>query len=205
MSVTGVGVSNSTHYPLTLQVVLESRLEITFEYLTSRYGEDEVRTLAARMLRVLDALLGDPVGAVGDIDILDESERAALLGDSGAAQAPEPGRLGARTVAKVLAEVVEADPEAPALRDGDNAIAYHVLDRRSSQLARVLIGRGIGPGDVVAVAVPRSVDSVVAIWAVQKAGAAVLLAAGLDAAAVRSAGARFGVTREDRADDGVAW
>ncbi|HLS76027.1 MAG TPA: amino acid adenylation domain-containing protein, partial [Nocardia sp.] len=205
MSVTGVGVSNSTHYPLTLQVVLESRLEITFEYLTSRYGEDEVRTLAARMLRVLDALLGDPVGAVGDIDILDESERAALLGDSGAAQAPEPGRLGARTVAKVLAEVVEADPEAPALLDGDNEIAYHVLDRRSSQLARVLIGRGIGPGDVVAVAVPRSVDSVVAIWAVQKAGAAVLLAAGLDAAAVRSAGARFGVTREDRADDGVAW
>nr|WP_245545996.1 non-ribosomal peptide synthetase [Nocardia higoensis] len=205
MSVTGVGVSNSTHYPLTLQVLLESKLEITFEYLTSRYTEDEVRTLAKRMLRVLDALLGDPVGAVGDIDILDESERAALLGDSSGAQAPEAGRLGARTVAKVLAEVVEADPEAPALLDGDNEIAYHVLDRRSSQLARVLIGRGVGPGDVVAVALPRSVDSVVAVWAVQKAGAAVLFAAGLDAAALESAGARFGVTREARVDAGIAW
>ncbi|MBR7539567.1 hypothetical protein KC221_25625, partial [Mycobacterium tuberculosis] len=88
--------------PLTLQVLLESSLEITLEYLTSRFTEDEVRTLARRLLRVLDALLGDPVAAVGEIDILDESERAALLGDHGlAGHAPEPNRLGARTVAKV--------------------------------------------------------------------------------------------------------
>uniref|UniRef100_UPI003CC7CCD9 amino acid adenylation domain-containing protein n=1 Tax=Nocardia farcinica TaxID=37329 RepID=UPI003CC7CCD9 len=206
MSVTGVGVSNSTHYPLTLQVLLESSLEITLEYLTSRFTEDEVRTLARRLLRVLDALLGDPVAAVGEIDILDESERAALLGDHGlAGHAPEPNRLGARTVAKVLAEVVEADPEAPALLDGDQEIAYHVLDRRSSQLARVLIGRGVGPGDVVAVALPRSVDSVVAVWAVQKAGAACLFAAGLDAGQLAAAGASYGITAEPRSGDAIRW
>ncbi|WP_369028492.1 AMP-binding protein, partial [Nocardia farcinica] len=113
-------------------------------------------------------------------DILDAGERARLLADSGiaaATAAPEPvGRVGARTVAKVLAEVVEEDPQAPALLAGDEEIAFQVLDRRSSQLARLLIAREVGPGDVVAVTLPRSVDSVVAAWAVQKAGAALLFA-----------------------------
>ncbi|MFC3960366.1 non-ribosomal peptide synthase/polyketide synthase, partial [Nocardia jiangsuensis] len=187
MSVNGVGVLSNTHYPMTLQVTAESTIEFAFEYLTSRFTADEVRTLAARLMRVLEGLLGDPDGLVGDIDILDAEERSRLLAESGVvAAAPEPvNRVGARTVSKVLGEVVEADPEAPALLAGEDELPYHVLDRRSSQLARVLIGRGIGPDDVVAVALPRSVDSIVAVWAVQKAGAAALLDA--------VTGARYGI------------
>nr|WP_245554182.1 non-ribosomal peptide synthetase [Nocardia takedensis] len=198
MSVTGVDVSNSTHYPLTLKVAAESTLGIDIEYLTSRFTAEEVQTLATRLVRVLEALLGDPAGLVRDIDILDDAERARLLAESGiaAAAAPEPTLVGARTVAKVLAEVVEADPEAPALLDNGEEIAYHVLDRRSSQLARVLIAHGAGPGDIVAVALPRSVDSVVAVWAVQKAGAAALFAHGLTPDDMLAAGATFGIGGE---------
>nr|WP_324195138.1 condensation domain-containing protein [Nocardia puris] len=205
MSVRGVDVANTTHYPLTLKAAAESTLGVSFEYLRSRFTEEEVRTLGARLMRVLEGLAGDPDRPVGDIDILDEAERAELLAESGVAAAPETvNRVGARTVAKVLAEVVEADPQAPALLDGGDEHEYHVLDRRSSQLARVLIGRGIGPGDVVAVALPRSVDSVVAVWAVQKAGAAVLFAHGLSAAEIASAGAAFGIATE-AGDDAVGW
>ncbi|MBF6303164.1 AMP-binding protein, partial [Nocardia amamiensis] len=153
-----------------------------------------------RLVRVLEALLGDPDVLVGDIDILDADERARLLVESGVAATsatPEPlGRVGAHTVAKVLAEVVEEDPEAPAVLAGDDEVAYHVLDRRSSQLARLLIDRGAGPGDVVAVALPRSVDAVVAVWAVQKAGAACLFAGDRTADELTAAGAGFGITRE---------
>nr|WP_280233542.1 non-ribosomal peptide synthetase [Nocardia cyriacigeorgica] len=195
MSVTGVGVNDGTHYPLTLLVTAESTIELTLKYLSSRFTAEEVEVLSTRLRRVLDALIGDPGALVGDIDILDAGERARLLADSGAAAAattPEPvGRVGARTVAKVLAEVVEEDPQAPALLAGDDEIAYQLLDRRSSQLARLLIAREVGPGDVVAVALPRSVDSVVAAWAVQKAGAALLFATGLDAGEIAAAGAAF--------------
>nr|WP_280471379.1 non-ribosomal peptide synthase/polyketide synthase [Nocardia cyriacigeorgica] len=201
MSVTGVGVNDATHYPLTLLVTAESTIELTLKYLRSRFTAEEVEVLSTRLQRVLDALVGDPAGLVGDIDILDAGERARLLADSGiaaATAAPEPvGRVGARTVAKVLAEVVEEDPQAPALLAGDEEIAFQVLDRRSSQLARLLIAREVGPGDVVAVTLPRSVDSVVAAWAVQKAGAALLFATGLSAEEIRSAGAAFVIGTTD--------
>ncbi|WP_280481293.1 condensation domain-containing protein, partial [Nocardia cyriacigeorgica] len=201
MSVTGVGVNDATHYPLTLLVTAESTIELTLKYLRSRFTAEEVEVLSTRLQRVLDALVGDPAGLVGDIDILDAGERARLLADSGiaaATAAPEPvGRVGARTVAKVLAEVVEEDPQAPALLAGDEEIAFQVLDRRSSQLARLLIAREVGPGDVVAVTLPRSVDSVVAAWAVQKAGAALLFATGLTTDEIRSAGAAFVIGATD--------
>ncbi|MEV5838458.1 AMP-binding protein [Nocardia sp. NPDC052112] len=208
MSVTDVGVDSATHYPLTLQVTAESTLEFTLEYLISRFTADEVETLSTRLIRVLDALVGDAAGLVGDIDILDADERARLLVESGiatTAPAPEPvGRVGARTVSRVLAEVVEADPEAPALLVEGDEIAYHELDRRSSQLARVLIAHGAGPGDVVALALPRSVDAVVAVWAIQKAGAACLFAGDLSAAEMATAGAIFGITLEP-VDGPINW
>nr|WP_225732685.1 non-ribosomal peptide synthetase [Nocardia sp. JCM 34519] len=208
VSVTGVGVNDATHYPMTLLVMAEASIELTFKYLGSRFTADEVATLSARFLRVLDALLGDPDAPVGDIDILDSGERAKLLAESGvtaAVSTPEPtGWVGARTVAKVLAEVVEADPQAPALLDGDTEIAYHELDRRSSQLARVLIDRGAGPGDIVAIALPHSVDSVVAAWAVQKAGAACLFAGDSGSVDIAAAGASFGIGTE-QAEGTVRW
>ncbi|WP_436838155.1 amino acid adenylation domain-containing protein, partial [Nocardia amamiensis] len=209
MSVNGVGVNDATHYPMTLLVMAESSIELTLRYLGSRFTADEVQILAQRLVRVLETLLGDPDVLVGDIDILDADERARLLVESGVAATsatPEPaGRVGAHTVAKVLAEVVEEDPEAPAVLAGDDEVAYHVLDRRSSQLARLLIDRGAGPGDVVAVALPRSVDAVVAVWAVQKAGAACLFAGDRTADELTAAGAGFGITREPLPDSDIRW
>ncbi|MFC4373473.1 amino acid adenylation domain-containing protein [Nocardia halotolerans] len=57
--------------------------------------------------------------------------------------------------------------------DGDRReLTYTQLDEYSSQLARELLGRGIGPGDVVALGFTRSIESVAAVWAVTKTGAA---------------------------------
>ncbi|MBF6303065.1 non-ribosomal peptide synthetase, partial [Nocardia amamiensis] len=85
MSVNGVGVNDATHYPMTLLVMAESSIELTLRYLGSRFTADEVQILAQRLVRVLEALLGDPDVLVGDIDILDADERARLLVESGVA------------------------------------------------------------------------------------------------------------------------
>ncbi|WP_432279341.1 AMP-binding protein, partial [Nocardia brasiliensis] len=50
-------------------------------------------------------------------------------------------------------------------------LSYAELDERSTRLARLLIDRGIGPEDLVAIGIPRSIESVTAVWAVAKAGA----------------------------------
>ncbi len=76
----------------------------------------------------------------------------------------------------MLATAVETNPDGIALVHADATatlaeLSYAELDERSSRLARLLIERGVGPEDLVAVGVPRSVDSVVAVWGVAKSGA----------------------------------
>ncbi|WP_245721276.1 AMP-binding protein, partial [Nocardia pseudovaccinii] len=80
------------------------------------------------------------------------------------------------TLPQLMAAAVEANPggRAVVFADADatsGGLSYAELDERSTRLARLLIDRGVGPEDLVAVAVPRSVDSVLAVWAVAKTGA----------------------------------
>nr|WP_278314499.1 non-ribosomal peptide synthetase [Lolliginicoccus levis] len=71
-----------------------------------------------------------------------------------------------------MAAAVEVDPSGPALVLGDRQVSYVNLDKRSSRLARLLVSRGVGPESRVVVALPRSVESVVSVWGVAKAGGA---------------------------------
>ncbi|MET9488540.1 amino acid adenylation domain-containing protein [Nocardia sp. NPDC006630] len=88
-------------------------------------------------------------------------------------------RSGSPLFGQLLTAAVESAADAIAVRfnpTGDPAdqreISYRDLDARSSQLARELIGRGVGPGDMVAIGITRSIESVLAVWAVAKTGAA---------------------------------
>ncbi|WSJ17014.1 amino acid adenylation domain-containing protein [Nocardia sp. NBC_01327] len=76
-----------------------------------------------------------------------------------------------------MTAAVESNPEGVALVLADAAgtlatLGYAALDERSSRLARMLIDRGIGPEDRVAVGIERSLESVIAVWAITKTGAA---------------------------------
>ncbi|MBY4128508.1 amino acid adenylation domain-containing protein [Rhodococcus fascians] len=73
---------------------------------------------------------------------------------------------------QLLSAAVEMDPHRDALVLGDRSLSYAELDRRSSQMARLLIRQGVGPEDVVAIAIPRSIESMLVLWAVAKSGAA---------------------------------
>ncbi|WP_028477002.1 non-ribosomal peptide synthetase [Nocardia sp. CNY236] len=88
-------------------------------------------------------------------------------------------RSGSPLFGQLLTAAVESAATEVAIRFNptgnpadDRELTYAELDATSSRLARELIERGIGPGDVVAVGISRSMDSVVAVWAIAKTGAA---------------------------------
>jgi non-ribosomal peptide synthetase component F len=165
--------ADSTEYPLTL-VVMPEPLRLTWKYQLVQFTDADARTLSARVVRILETLASAPDGTVGGIDILDAAERERILAESAAAPAAAPttAATGA-TVAAALGAVVEEDPQAPAVITDDGELTYDELATRAARLARALIARGIGAGDAIAIALPRSVDAVVATWAVLAAGASV--------------------------------
>ena len=125
-----------------------------------------MRQVAARLVRVLQAMSTDPAAAVATVEVLDAAERARWVPVRGAAAS-----VGA-TLPEIFAAAAGRDPAAPAVVCGSRVVSYRELDEESNRWARVLLERGVGPESVVAVAVPRSVESVLAVWAVAKAGAA---------------------------------
>ena len=79
------------------------------------------------------------------------------------------------TLAGLLTAQAARTPDAAAVvAQGVPVLTYRELDARAGRLARLLAERGVGPESVVAVSVPRSVELMVALLAVVRAGAAYL-------------------------------
>ncbi|MGW4769103.1 amino acid adenylation domain-containing protein [Nocardia sp. NPDC004278] len=144
-------------------------------YASELFDEATAAGIVRRLVRVLEAVADDPAVVVGDIDWLEADERAALTSRVGAS------RVGAHTVAalepsgllpEVFASAVRDNSDGIAVVAGDATLSYAQLDERSNRLARLLIRRGAGPETPVLVAAARSMESVVAWWAVVKSGAA---------------------------------
>ncbi|PXW35060.1 UNVERIFIED_CONTAM: non-ribosomal peptide synthase protein (TIGR01720 family)/amino acid adenylation domain-containing protein, partial [Williamsia faeni] len=144
-------------------------LSVEITYATDLFESATVQRFGERLVGVLAAVVGQPDIAVGDIDILGNVERRAILGDS---QGSVAGVPDASTLPEILDAAVRANPDGVAVVAREKALTYRELDARSTQLARVLIERGVGAESIVALALPRSSALVEAIWAVAKTGAA---------------------------------
>ena len=139
-----------------------------FTYATDLFDESTVQSFAAMFVRILAAVVAEPTVPVGDIDILETADRMALAPVRGAPCLDE------RTLPEVFTAAANRDPDAIALWADGVETTYRELDERSNRLARWLIGLGVGSDMCVALGLGRSVEFVVAMWAVTKTGAAFL-------------------------------
>ncbi|OZF40216.1 non-ribosomal peptide synthetase [Rhodococcus sp. 14-2483-1-2] len=148
-------------------------LNVEWVYAADLFDESTVASLAERFARIAGAVAATPAVVVGDIDVLDASERAALTETPQTADSTAAPARSDLTLPQVLTSTVDADPDAPALSSDGVETTYRQLDEQSSRMARVLIERGVRTGVVVGVTVTDAVAAVVTRWAVAKAGGAV--------------------------------
>ncbi|RCV48951.1 non-ribosomal peptide synthetase [Marinitenerispora sediminis] len=147
------------------------RLLGSVEYDTALFDPGTIEGLTGRLGTLLARLAGDSGRTpLHRIDDLTADERARLL-RAGRGPATEP-RSG--HVLTGLTEAARAHPDRPALTAGPVTLSFGELDRRVNRAARGLIAAGVGPGDRVALVLPRTADAVVALFAVLRAGAAYL-------------------------------
>jgi amino acid adenylation domain-containing protein/non-ribosomal peptide synthase protein (TIGR01720 family) len=156
--ITSVKADDSTHYPFTWVVTPGDRLTVKLEYRDADTGN--ARRLLDDYLRVLEDLARStgPVGALRGLG-------------------PWPSRgartdVGTDTVVDRFDRAAVRDPERVALVAHGETMTFAGLRDRSRAVAGVLARRGIGPETTVGLAIPRSLDSIVALFAVLRTGAA---------------------------------
>ncbi|WP_449619236.1 amino acid adenylation domain-containing protein, partial [Rhodococcus cercidiphylli] len=160
--------SDTAQYPLTLVAMVDDRLHIEAKYLPELFEHSVVAATVDRIVRVLEAIATDTGRRVGSLSLLSEDELRRVAPVRG------PASSDARLLPDIFTDAAAVDPQGTALWSDGRTVDYAELDAQSSALARTLIARGAGPETVVALALPRSVESVLGIWAVAKTGAAFL-------------------------------
>jgi len=145
-------------------------LEGWIEYAYDLFDRDTVERFAERLVRLLEGAASEPDRPIGNISLLEERERECLLREWNGEARPLPGEC----LAVLFEAQVDRRGEAVAVACEGEWLSYAELNRRANQLARLLVSAGVGAEDVVAVALPRSLDLIVSIVAIVKAGAAYL-------------------------------
>ncbi|MEV5161102.1 amino acid adenylation domain-containing protein [Streptomyces sp. NPDC053728] len=139
-------------------------------YAADLFDRTTVESLVERLLLVLDAVVADPAARIRDIPLLDPAEHHRVLTGWNSTERAAP----ADTVPGHFRAQAARTPHTPALVADGARMTYAELDAASDRLARHLTRHGTGPGRLVAVAMERSPETVVALLAVLKTGAAYL-------------------------------
>ncbi|GAA3236813.1 hypothetical protein GCM10017691_35420 [Pseudonocardia petroleophila] len=165
LGVTGLSNVDATHYPLNLVVTPGEPYAVLVSHRPDVVAPAVADAHLARFTAVLDQLLADPARPVAQLDTVLPGERTR----------PAPAApVGDETIVDLLAAQVRATPDETALVSGGHRMTYAELGAAVDRTARLLLARGAGPERVVALALPRSAETVVALFAVLRTGAAYL-------------------------------
>lgn len=134
-----------------------------------RYQPEELNQHLQRIPLLLRQFAAQPELPIGAADMLSKQDHALLVRVNDTAYPVAPG-----TLSGLLAEQADRTPNAPALADSRYQFNYRETRAQVSALAQRLVAQGVQPGDIVAVALPRSVFLSLALMAIVEAGAAYL-------------------------------
>jgi amino acid adenylation domain-containing protein/non-ribosomal peptide synthase protein (TIGR01720 family) len=175
LRITQVEAEEEVHYPLALVVVPGKSLILKFKYHGARFARAGIERLSGQFARILSGILERPEAPLWELSLLSEKEREqALTRWSGRGVEQAQGVIDGMRMQDLLSEQVSKRARQVALKYGTEQLGYGQLDERANQLAHELQRRGVGPESIVGVCLERSIDRIVALTGVLKAGGAYL-------------------------------
>jgi amino acid adenylation domain-containing protein len=148
----------------------EGELAGAVEYDEDLFDAARICRLAGHLRELLEGATADPGQRVSDLPLLSAPERRQLLAWN-ATEVPYPQEI---LLHQLFEAQVERSPDAVAVRFEEASLTYRELDLYAGRLAGWLRANGVGPEVVVGVLLDRSLEMVVALYAVLKAGGAYL-------------------------------
>ncbi|SDI12815.1 non-ribosomal peptide synthase domain TIGR01720/amino acid adenylation domain-containing protein [Actinokineospora alba] len=157
----------STTFPLSVTVYPTERLSLLVGYEPGLFDADTAQALAEHLVHLLRELTADPDRPVSAVPALSTPEQVDGWNRTDV-------DVPATTLTALLSDQAAKTPDGEALVFEDVRWTYAELHARADRLANWLRDQGAGPERVVAVALPRSAELIVALLAVLKSGAAYL-------------------------------
>ena len=141
------------------------------EYATDLFDRPTVARMARHFLTLVRGSTAAPDGQLATLPLLSKPERHRILVQWNDAGAGYPKNF---CLHQLFEGQARRTPRAVAVECGGERLTYGELNRRANRLARFLVKRGAGPEKLVGVCLGRSLEMVIALLAILKAGAAYL-------------------------------
>ncbi|MBZ5520985.1 MAG: amino acid adenylation domain-containing protein [Acidobacteriia bacterium] len=168
LTIVDAAVRDASHYPLALAVTPGEGLRLRLDFDPSRFTVEKTREIEARLVRLLQAAVEAPDAPLHGLDVLSSEERRMVLEGFNDTRRDVP----LATFAELFESRSMRAPESTAVIFREQQLCYRELNERANRLAHHLIKKGIGPESLVGLCLERSIEMVVAVLGVLKAGAA---------------------------------
>lgn len=145
---------------------IDEGILFAFEYNTDIYSRATIERFVGHFRKLLEQALEHPELPVEKHQILTNEEIEQIESWNGSAT---PFPL-VKALPSLFEDQVEKTPDNLAVKQADEEISYQELDQRANKLANFLLQRGLKVEEFVGVSLPRSIDWIVALLAVMKAG-----------------------------------
>ncbi|WP_448124939.1 non-ribosomal peptide synthase/polyketide synthase [Pseudomonas veronii] len=160
----------TTQFDLTLDTYEQSgTLHAALTYADDLFDAPSIARMARHWISLLQAMVADGEQRVGELPMLAADEQQVLVSAWNQTAQAYPSERG---IHQLIEDQVRATPEAPALVFGAATLTYAQLDARANQLAHALREQGVGPDALVGLCIERSIEMVVGLLGILKAGAA---------------------------------
>ncbi|MDT0125884.1 amino acid adenylation domain-containing protein [Paenibacillus sp. RRE4] len=162
--------TKTAKFDLTMEIVqTQDGLNGNIEYSTKLFTAKTIERMGNHYRNLVKSIVENPTSQLSEMLILSEQERAWLLHGYNKTEQPYPKN---KRIHELFEEQVRITPDKIAVEHNDIQISYRELNSRSNQLARVLIKHNITSESLVGVMMGNSVEVVISILAILKAGAA---------------------------------
>lgn len=143
-------------------------INIAYDYLISKYSIDDICSIHARFLYIINQVLENNDIALNEIEIVTPDEKKKILYDFNNTSADYPRD---KTITQLFEEQVEKTPDNIAVVFENQKLTYRELNERANSLANYLRNNGVGLNDSVAIFLDKSLEMIVAILAILKVDA----------------------------------
>lgn len=169
MATRGFHLYGGTNFAMTVLVFGGRELSLELDYDRSVVDDATAERVLEHLATIFESIAARPDVTVGELSMLscDERRRVVTAWNDTAVTYPADA-----TLVTLMSAQATLTPDATAVVAGDKRLTFAELDLRALALAHRLRALGVGPGALVAVCAERSVEMVIALVAVVKAGAA---------------------------------